>query len=45
MTGDKRVYLVDGIRTPFLKAGNKPGPFSGGDLTAGCGDNVPARTV
>ena len=28
----KKVYVVDGARTPFLKAKGKPGPFSGGDL-------------
>ncbi len=26
------VYIVDGIRTPFLKAAGKPGPFSASDL-------------
>src|SRR5258708_17648276 len=33
----KPVYVVDGARTPFLKAKSKPGPFSGGDLAVGCG--------
>ena len=33
----KRVYVIDGARTPFLKAKSKPGPFSGGDLAVGCG--------
>jgi acetyl-CoA C-acetyltransferase len=33
----KKVYIVDGARTPFLKAKSKPGPFSGGDLAVGCG--------
>ena len=32
-----KVYVIDGARTPFLKARNKPGPFSGGDLAVGCG--------
>ncbi len=32
-----KVYIVDGARTPFLKARGKPGPFSGGDLAVGCG--------
>ncbi|MEQ1516346.1 MAG: acetyl-CoA C-acetyltransferase [Usitatibacteraceae bacterium] len=32
-----KVYVVDGARTPFLKARGKPGPFSGGDLAVGCG--------
>src|SRR5579871_3986933 len=28
----RKVYIVDGSRTPFLKARNKPGPFSASDL-------------
>ena len=32
----KKVYVVDGARTPFLKAKGRPGPFSGGDLAVGC---------
>ena len=31
------VYLVDGARTPFLKAGSKPGPFTPVDLAVQCG--------
>jgi acetyl-CoA C-acetyltransferase len=31
------VYIVDGARTPFLKAKNKPGPFSAGDLAVQAG--------
>jgi acetyl-CoA C-acetyltransferase len=31
-----RVFVVDGARTPFLKARN-PGPFSAADLAVGCG--------
>ena len=31
----KKVYVVDGARTPFLKATGKLGPFSGGDLAVG----------
>ncbi len=38
-----KVYVVDGARTPFLKARNKPGPFSGGDLAVGCGRPLLAR--
>ncbi len=30
------VYLVDGARTPFLKARNKRGPFSASDLAVAC---------
>ncbi len=39
----KKVYVVDGARTPFLKAKSKPGPFSGGDLAVGCGRPLLAR--
>ena len=28
----KPIYVVDGARTPFLKAKNRPGVFSAGDL-------------
>ena len=31
------VYIVDGARTPFLKAKNRPGPFSAGDLAVQAG--------
>src|SRR5271167_2461360 len=31
------VYVVDGARTPFLKARNRPGPFSAGDLAVQAG--------
>ena len=30
------VYVVDGARTPFLKARNKPGAFTASDLTVFC---------
>ena len=32
------IYIIDGARTPFLKARNAPGPFAAADLatTAGC---------
>lgn len=39
----KKVYVVDGARTPFLKAKSKPGLFSGGDLAVGCGRPLLAR--
>ena len=39
----KKVYVVGGARTPFLKARSKPGPFSGGDLAVGCGRPLLAR--
>jgi acetyl-CoA C-acetyltransferase len=31
------VYLVDGARTPFIKARGRPGPFSPVDLAVQCG--------
>lgn len=31
------VYLIDGARTPFLKAKNAPGPFSASDLAVQAG--------
>jgi acetyl-CoA C-acetyltransferase len=37
------VYIVDGSRTPQLKARNKPGPFSSADLAVGCGRPLLAR--
>jgi acetyl-CoA C-acetyltransferase len=33
----KTIYVIDGARTPFLKARNRPGPFSGGDLAVAAG--------
>ncbi len=33
----KPIYVVDGARTPYLKARNKPGPFSAGDLATQAG--------
>ena len=34
---DRRVYLTDGSRTPFLKARGKPNPFTPADLAVQCG--------
>lgn len=31
------IYVVDGTRTPFLKARNKPGPFAASDLAVQAG--------
>jgi acetyl-CoA C-acetyltransferase len=31
------VYIIDGARTPFLKARNRPGPFSASDLATDAG--------
>lgn len=37
------VYLVDGCRTPFLKARGVPGPFSAADLAVEAGRTLMAR--
>lgn len=37
------VYIVDGSRTPFLKAKGKPGPFTAVDLALGCARPLLAR--
>ncbi|QYX56886.1 acetyl-CoA C-acetyltransferase [Roseovarius sp. SCSIO 43702] len=37
------VYIVDGARTPFLKAEGKPGPFTPVDLAVQCGRPLLAR--
>jgi acetyl-CoA C-acetyltransferase len=34
---DSPVYVIDGARTPFLKARGKPGPFTPADLAVQCG--------
>ena len=31
------VYIIDGARTPFLKARNRPGPFAASDLATDAG--------
>src|SRR5437764_11873641 len=31
------VYIIDGARTPFLKARNRPGPFAASDLATQAG--------
>ena len=36
-TGGRPVYLVDGARTPFLRARSGPGPFTPVDLAVQCG--------
>lgn len=38
-----KVFVVDGARTPFLKARGEPGPFSAADLAVACGRPVLAR--
>src|SRR6266496_3358069 len=37
------VYVVDGARTPFLKARNRPGPFSASDLAVAAGRSLLVR--
>ena len=37
------VYVVDGARTPFLKARNKPGPFAASDLAVAAGRTLLLR--
>ena len=39
----RSVYIVDGSRTPFLKAKGKPGPFPAADLAVGCALPLLAR--
>jgi acetyl-CoA C-acetyltransferase len=38
-----RVFIVDGARTPFLKARAEPGPFSASDLAVACARPLLAR--
>ena len=39
----KPIYIVDGARSPFLKAKNRPGPFAAGDLATQAGRSLLAR--
>lgn len=39
----KAVYVVDGVRTPFLKAGNTPGLLSASDLAVQAGQQLLLR--
>ncbi len=41
--GMRPVYIVDGARTPFLRARGKPGPFTPVDLAVQCGRPLLAR--
>jgi acetyl-CoA C-acetyltransferase len=43
-TATRNVYIVDGSRTPFLKAAGKPGPFSASDLAVATGKILLERT-
>ncbi len=37
------IYIIDGARTPFLKARNRPGPFAASDLAAAVGRELLLR--
>jgi len=37
------IYIIDGARTPFLKARNAPGPFSAADLATAAGSALLVR--
>lgn len=37
MAMNEPVYIIDGARTPFLKARNRPGPFAASDLATDAG--------
>jgi acetyl-CoA C-acetyltransferase len=39
----RRVFVIDGSRTPFLRAGATPGPFSATDLAVAAGRPLLAR--
>jgi acetyl-CoA C-acetyltransferase len=39
----KSIYIVDGVRTPFLKSRNRPGPFSASDLATAAGKSLLIR--
>ncbi len=41
----RSVYIIDGSRTPQLKARNKPGPFHAAELAIGCGRPLLARQL
>jgi len=34
---ERAVYVIDGVRTPFIKARGRPGPFTPVDLAVQCG--------
>ena len=39
----KAIYVVDGVRTPFIKSRNRPGPFAASDLATAAGKALLAR--
>ena len=40
----KDIYIIDGLRTPFLKSRNRPGPFSASDMATAAGKVRPPST-
>src|SRR5450631_1798263 len=42
-SGGRPVYIIDGNRTPFLKAQGRPGPFRASDLAVAAGKALLAR--
>ncbi len=40
---NRPIYIIDGARTPFLKARNAPGPFAAADLATAAGSALLAR--
>ena len=40
---NRPVYITDGTRTPFLKAGSHPGPFTAADLAVAAGNQLLLR--
>ena len=43
VVSERRVYVIDGVRTPFLRAGNEPGAFSAADLAVAAARPLLAR--
>ncbi len=43
MHNGRHVYVIDGSRTPFLKAGGAPGPWAAADLAVAAGRPLLAR--
>ena len=43
MTSSDPIYIIDGARTPFLKARNAPGPFAASDLATAAGSVLLSR--
>ena len=39
----KDIYIIDGLRTPFLKSRNRPGPFSASDMATAAGKALLSR--